>query len=395
MTQLTITNNFHDEPDRLERMTAPLMVNGENRFYVDVGRARPNRASDGVLQMVWYHYWWYDSHHHPWWWYGAYYWWWWRYNWSDLRWVWWWDWFWVWWHWHHWWSWSTWWGDLNSHPINVLSGSGRSGGSGASGSGSGAGTTASTGGPLTGGIPPVIATPGGSLGSPSPPPAAYSPGHDVRYLIDGVTVYKRTSELLKDVADHGGDGYVHMRFWECDPDTELEAGVKFRDRIAEVAHAGNEVRLILWKPSWEERKAGLRNEFDTNERAKKILESIDPVHIKIELVEHALYDGSLHTKTMIFSNGDGIRAIVGGLNMTNQYRDAPPARHTTTLARRCRRNCRHCGLRHRKRLRQSLAQRRRELEARDTAAPGRADVREERHDENREPRCPVGVARED
>jgi phosphatidylserine/phosphatidylglycerophosphate/cardiolipin synthase-like enzyme len=188
--------------------------------------------------------------------------------------------------------------------------------------------------PWSGSPPPV--GPGGPGAGPAPVPGDvpgpgasppdYVPKNDLTYLIDGVTTFQRASALMADVTKNAnGQGWVHMRFWECVPETTLEPGVRFVDRIAELAHANNEVRLILWKPSAVESTAGA--DFGTgatNARCKKVLEAIDPVHIKVELVEHPDNLGSLHTKTMIFCNGDGVRVIVGGLNMADRYRNAPP-----------------------------------------------------------------------
>lgn len=184
--------------------------------------------------------------------------------------------------------------------------------------------------PPGGGTAPVASGAGAPAPGAPPTPAGYAADNDLEYLIDGVTVYKRTSDLLKAVATGaGGQGWVHMRFWECTPETTLEAGITFRDRIAQVAASGNEVRIILWKPSILATNGG----FDygvgaENARCKAVLEAIDPVHIKVELVEHPDITGALHTKTMIFGLGDSVSVIVGGLNMNNAYYDAAP--HNTS-----------------------------------------------------------------
>lgn len=114
IAQVTLTNNWSDQPEILKSVTGKLSVNGENRFYVDVARAIPINVVGGnpTLKLFWYRYWWHDSHNHAWWWYGGYNWWYWQYAWYGVTWYWWWHIWWPWWHGYHWWYWSNWWGDL-------------------------------------------------------------------------------------------------------------------------------------------------------------------------------------------------------------------------------------------------------------------------------------------
>ena len=113
--QLTLTNNWSDDPAALKAPRGSLTINGENGFFVDVARFLPVNVAGGspVLRIFWYRYWWNDARPHSWWWYGGYSWWYREYAcWGVTSW-WWWHMWWIWWHGYHWWWWSNWWADLN------------------------------------------------------------------------------------------------------------------------------------------------------------------------------------------------------------------------------------------------------------------------------------------
>ncbi len=115
IVQLSLTNNWSDQPEVVKAAKGGLQVNGQSRFFVDVARviSRPTVNAARQRTLVWYHYWWYDSHAHNWWWYGPYSWWYWQYSWYGGVWWWWWNGWWPWWHSYHWYFWSNWWSDLN------------------------------------------------------------------------------------------------------------------------------------------------------------------------------------------------------------------------------------------------------------------------------------------
>lgn len=112
IVQLTLTNNWSDQPEVVKSNVGRLTQNGETRFFVDIARSTA-AAGTQIGAVTWYRYWWYDSHSHYWWWYGGYTWWWYRYAWYGGGWWWWWNAWWPWWHSYHYWFWSNWWSDLN------------------------------------------------------------------------------------------------------------------------------------------------------------------------------------------------------------------------------------------------------------------------------------------
>jgi len=161
----------------------------------------------------------------------------------------------------------------------------------------------------------------------------YTSGNMVTPLIDGVKTFSHANGLLKMVEASGG--YVHLSFWECKADTVLDPAdinpatgkpYMLKDRLKKIAEKGYEVKVLLWDPG----DYGLAGIKAINEKSKATLEALDK-NIEVQLLKHYTIKGSYHEKEMIFATPKEVTVIVGGLNMTNDYRDDKPHAHLSGM----------------------------------------------------------------
>ena len=156
-------------------------------------------------------------------------------------------------------------------------------------------------------------------------PSHYRRGNAVEYLIDGESFFQRASEIMEAVAVLPGDqGYVHLSFWICDEQTQMEAAGKMLiDLVKALGTARKEVKLLLWLPAdaRDEFVAGVKR---VNERCKQQIDALALPSVEVQLLAHPMPFGSYHQSLVIGGMAEQAEALVGGLNPLKRYRDSAP-----------------------------------------------------------------------
>lgn len=158
-------------------------------------------------------------------------------------------------------------------------------------------------------------------------------GNKVTFQLDGSAFFNTLDGLTKWVTE-GKSGYIRMLYWHFNHETKLsDSAGTFEKALKKVADSGKRVQLLMWRP--EDVALSLASDDTFVQKTwKDNAAAIEALHGYKDLIAAyplkrqrpsmtSTWQGSVHQKMAIFRRDDQLQVVVGGFNISKEYRDNP------------------------------------------------------------------------
>jgi phosphatidylserine/phosphatidylglycerophosphate/cardiolipin synthase-like enzyme len=154
-----------------------------------------------------------------------------------------------------------------------------------------------------------------------------SDGNRIEFLLDGRDFFARLETLLDRVraAPCDPNTYVRMSFWEVQPGLWLPGGATLAHKLADIATAGHDVKVVVWTPDDASVQlsdfAGCLRVDALSAQRELHGRGSGRLSVYVAKADRILPGSSLHYKVAIASLGGQRVALIGGMNLRDSYDD--------------------------------------------------------------------------
>jgi phosphatidylserine/phosphatidylglycerophosphate/cardiolipin synthase-like enzyme len=158
-------------------------------------------------------------------------------------------------------------------------------------------------------------------------------GNKVVFQLDGSAFFNTLDGLTKWVTG-GKSGYIRMLYWHFNHETKLsDTAGTFESALKKVADSGKRVQLLMWRPedlalSLSPEDSFVQKTWEDNVASIAALHGYKDLIAAYPLKRYrpsvtSTRQGSVHQKMAIFRRDNDLQVVVGGFNISKEYRDNP------------------------------------------------------------------------